>query len=102
MPDAETYGIEKIRFNEIAEAQPGPKIDQRMLAEIPIEASVELGKTKMTLREVLELSEGSVISLDRLAGDPLDIKVGGQTVAVGEVVAVDDNYGIRITRVTIK
>lgn len=102
MGDNENYGIDKIRFSEVSDEPLGPKIDKKMLADIPIEATVELGRTKITLREVLDLAEGSIISLDRIAGEPLDIKVGGQTVAHGEVVAVDDCYGIRITEVKIK
>jgi len=100
--DNENFGIDKIRFSEAADGPLGSRIDRKMLADIPIEATVELGKTKITLREVVELAEGSIISLDRVAGEPLDIKVGGQIVATGEVVAVDDCYGIRITEVKIK
>ena len=102
MGENENYGIDKIKFAEFGESAQGPRLDKKMLADIPIEASVELGRTKITLREVLELSEGSIISLDRIAGEPLDMKVGGQTVALGEVVAVDDCYGIRITEVRLK
>jgi flagellar motor switch protein FliN len=102
LADNEAYEIEKVRLGELDETARGQKIDQKMLADIPVEATVELGKAKISLREILELAEGSIIGLDRVAGEPLDIKVGGQTVATGEVVAVDDNYGIRITRVNIK
>jgi flagellar motor switch protein FliN/FliY len=97
----ETFGIDKVRFGQL-EGSSGGKIDQKLIADIPVEATVELGKTKLALREVLELTEGSIISLDRNAGDVLDLKVGGQTVAQGEVIAVDDYYGIRITKVTLK
>ncbi len=93
--------MEKIRFPQLEGSGTGPKIDQRMMAEIPIEAVVELGKAKMTLREVLELAQGSIIALDKIAGEPLDIKVGGQTVAKGEVVAVDDCYAIKISKVML-
>lgn len=102
MGENETFGVDKIRFTELSEDVVGPRIDSKMLADIPIEAIVELGRAKITLREVLDLAEGSIISLGRLAGEPLDIKVGGQTVAQGEVIAVDDFYGIRITKVNIK
>jgi len=98
----ENYEIEKIRFSEINDAPSGQRLDKNLLADIPIEAIVELGRTKLTLREILELAEGSIISLDKFAGEPLEVKVGGQTVAVGEVIAVDDSYGIRITEVKIK
>jgi flagellar motor switch protein FliN/FliY len=78
------------------------QISEKALSEIPISVSVELGHAKMTLREIVELAEGSIIELDRLAGEPLDLKVGGQVIAQGEVVAVDDNYGLRITNLLIK
>ncbi len=102
MGENENYEIEKIRFSEINDAPSGQRLDKNLLADIPIEAIVELGRTKLTLREILELAEGSIISLDKFAGEPLEVKVGGQTVAVGEVIAVDDSYGIRITEVKIK
>ena len=102
MADNEAFEIERVRLGELDDSSRGQKIDQRMLADIPVEATVDLGKAKISLREILELAEGAIIGLDRLAGEPLDIKVGGQTVATGEVVAVDDFYGIRITRVNLK
>lgn len=102
MGDNDIAGIEKVKFSELDESSAKSKIDQNILADIPVEASVELGKTKLTLREILEFAEGSIIQLDREAGDMLDIKVGGQTVAQGEVVVVDDSYGIRITKVLLK
>jgi flagellar motor switch protein FliN/FliY len=80
----------------------GGKLEAKTLGDIPVEVTVELGRTQMSLREVLELQEGSVIELDRLAGEPLDLKVGGQLIAQGEVVAVDDYYGLRITNVIVK
>ena len=72
------------------------------MGNIPVSATVELGQTELSLKEILELSEGSIIELDRLAGEPLDLKVGGQLIAQGEVVAIDDYYGLRITNVVMK
>ncbi|MBU0630546.1 MAG: flagellar motor switch protein FliN [Candidatus Margulisbacteria bacterium] len=72
------------------------------MGDIPIGVTVELGNAELSLKEILELSEGSIIELNRLAGEPLDLKVGGQLVAQGEVVAVDDCYGLRITNVVMK
>ena len=102
MGDNENYEVEKVRFGAFKEDGFGSRIDKKVLADIPVEAIVELGKTKLSLREVMELAEGSIISLDKTAGEPLELKVGGQTVAQGEVVAVDDCYGIRITGVHLK
>lgn len=100
--DNETVGVEKVQFTELTEAPAKSKIDQNILKDIPVEATVELGKTKMALREIIDLADGSIIELDRVAGEPLDIRVGGQVVAQGEVVVVDDYYGIRVTKVLLK
>jgi len=94
--------VKNVRFPEFEEGEKGEKVDTRALGEIPVQVNVELGGTEMTLKEILELSEGSIIELNRLAGEPLDLKVGGQLVAQGEVVAVDDYYGLRITNVVMK
>jgi flagellar motor switch protein FliN/FliY len=94
--------VKKVHFPELQEEEKGTSFSERAISEIPVEVTVELGKTKLTLREILELSEGSIVELDRLAGEPLDIKVGGQLIAQGEVVAIDDYYGIRISNVLIK
>ena len=71
--------------------------DVDMIMDIPVRLSVELGRTKMTIKKLLGLSQGSVVSLDGLAGEPLDILINGYLIAQGEVVVVSDNYGIRIT-----
>lgn len=94
--------VKKVKFPDLEEGEKGEKIESRALGDIPVQATVELGSTQLSLKEVLELSEGSIIELDQLAGEPLDLKVGGQLVAQGEVVAVDDHYGLRITNVVMK
>jgi flagellar motor switch protein FliN/FliY len=94
--------VKKVNFPELDEGERGAKLGGKALGEIPVQVNVELGGSQMTLKEVLELSEGSIIELDRLAGEPLDLKVGGQLIAQGEVVAIDDYYGLRITNVLIK
>ena len=60
---------------------------------------MELGRVRMLIRDVLELSTGSVIELDRIAGEPVDLLVNGRLVAKGEVVVIEDNFGIRITEI---
>lgn len=94
--------VKNVKFPEFGEEGQGAKIEQNTLRDIPVQAAVELGQTELTLKEILELSEGSIIELNRLAGEPLDLKVGGQLIAQGEVVAIDDYYGLRITNVVIK
>lgn len=68
-----------------------------LLMDVSLRVSVELGRTRMQLAQILELQHGSVIELDRLAGDPVDIFVNECIVARGEVVIVDDKFGVRIT-----
>ncbi|BET97137.1 flagellar motor switch protein FliN [Xenorhabdus taiwanensis] len=71
--------------------------DIDLIMDIPVKLSVELGRTKMTIKQLLRLSQGSVVPLDGLAGEPLDILINGYLIAQGEVVVVSDKYGIRIT-----
>lgn len=70
-----------------------------LLMDVSLRVSVELGRTKMQLRQVLELQQGSVVELDRLAGDPVDIFVNERLFAKGEVIVVDDKFGVRITEI---
>ena len=94
--------IKKVQFPDLDSEEKGGRFSEKALNDIPIPVSVELGHTELSLRDILELGEGSIVSLDRLAGEPLDLKVGGQLIAQGEVVAIDDNYGLRITNVFVK
>jgi flagellar motor switch protein FliN/FliY len=94
--------VKNVKFPDFEEGEKGERIEQKALGDIPVVTTVELGQAEMTLKDILELSEGSIIELNRLAGEPLDLKVGGQLIAQGEVVAVDDYYGIRITNVVMK
>ncbi|CUU24474.1 flagellar motor switch protein FliN [Duffyella gerundensis] len=71
--------------------------DIDLIMDIPVKLTVELGRTKMTIKELLRLTQGSVVSLDGLAGEPLDILINGYLIAQGEVVVVADKYGVRIT-----
>jgi len=70
-----------------------------MIMDIPVKMTVELGRTRLTIKQLLELSQGSVIELDGLAGEPMDILINGYLIAQGEVVVVEDKYGIRITEI---
>lgn len=71
--------------------------DLNLVLDIPVKMTVELGRTKMTIKELLRLSPGSIVSLEGLAGEPLDILINGYLIAQGEVVVVSDKFGIRIT-----
>ncbi|MDQ0217066.1 flagellar motor switch phosphatase FliY [Peribacillus cavernae] len=68
-----------------------------MLMDIPLQVTVELGRTKRSVKEILELSSGSIIELDKLAGEPVDILVNNRLIAQGEVVVIDENFGVRVT-----
>lgn len=75
------------------------KINPEVLQSIPVTISVEVGKTSLKIRDLLRLTQGSVVELERLAGEPLDLLVNNTVVAQGEIVLVNDRYGIRLTRV---
>jgi flagellar motor switch protein FliN/FliY len=68
-----------------------------MILDIPVHLSVELGRTKITIKSLLQLAHGSVVELDAMAGEPMDVLVNGTLIAQGEVVVVNDKFGIRLT-----
>jgi flagellar motor switch protein FliN/FliY len=74
-------------------------VDLDMVMDIPVTVSMEIGRTKINIRNLLQLSQGSVIELDRLAGEPMDVLVNDTLIAHGEVVVVNDKFGIRLTDV---
>ncbi len=73
--------------------------DLRRLAAVPIDLSVEVGRTRMTVGDTLELREGSVITLDRMADEPVDVLVNGTPIARGEIVVIDEQFGLRLTEI---
>jgi len=73
--------------------------DLRRLSAVPVDLSVEIGRARMSVGETLELREGSVVSLDRMAGEPVDLLVNGTPIARGEVVVIDEQFGLRLTQV---
>ena len=74
-------------------------VDLSRLSDIPMELSVEIGRTHMTVGETLDLRVGSVVTLERLAGEAADLLVNGSAIACGEVVVIDEQYGLRITEI---
>ena len=88
--------ISGIEFPNIQQSFKGDAVETGLFANIPVDVSVELGRSTVSLKEIFEFSEGSIIELDRLVGEPLDLVVNGQVVAKGEVVAIDNNFGLRI------
>lgn len=90
---AEFMPLQSPASQEVAPANLG------LLYDVPLNVTVELGRTKKSVREVLELSQGSIIELDKLAGEPVDIYVNQQRIARGEVVVIEENFGVRVTEI---
>jgi flagellar motor switch protein FliN/FliY len=92
---SEMNGVSDQGLPDLQRSLPTNNID--LLLDVSMRVTVELGRTRMQLAQILELQHGSVVELDRLAGDPVDIFVNDCMVARGEVVVVDDKFGVRIT-----
>ena len=73
--------------------------DLSLVLDVPVELAVEIGRTRMTVREMLAIAPGSIVALDRVAGEPVDLLVNGKLIARGEVVAIDEEFGLRVTEV---
>lgn len=84
---------------EVVVSDANGQIHQDVLQNIPVTLSIEVGRASIKIRDLLRLTQGSVVELDRIAGEPLDLLVNNTVVAQGEVVLVNDRYGIRLTRV---
>ena len=78
------------------------KANQEMLMKVPLEISVEIGRTKRLVRDILEFTQGTLVVLDKMAGEQVDLFVNGQCIARGDIVVVEDNFGIRITEIVTK
>ena len=70
-----------------------------LIMDVPLEVTVELGRTSKSIKEILDFSPGTIIELDKLAGEPVDVLVNGKFVAKGEVVVIEENFGIRVTEI---
>lgn len=84
-------------FKPLAGGGAGSGTDIDLIMDVPVQLTVELGRTRLTIKNLLQLGQGSVVELDGLAGEPMDIFVNGYLIAQGEVVVVEDRYGIRLT-----
>ncbi|MGF6596520.1 flagellar motor switch protein FliN/FliY [Paraburkholderia sp. GAS448] len=92
--NAATAGV----FQPLSKVEPTTtRNDIDMILDIPVQMTVELGRTKIAIRNLLQLAQGSVVELDGLAGEPMDVLVNGCLIAQGEVVVVNDKFGIRLT-----
>lgn len=97
---------ERMEYNALSETSPDPDSDEArqeinldVILDVPVTISMEIGRTRINIRNLLQLTQGSVVELDRLAGEPMDVLVNGTLIAHGEVVVVNDKFGIRLTDV---
>lgn len=92
---------EEMRYDELtpAAAPAAGGADLGRLRNVPVELAVEIGRARMTIGEALALGPGSIVTVGRLAGEPVDLLVNGRTIARGEVVAIDEELGLRITEI---
>ena len=91
---AENVTLDKLQSSTSAS---GEDLNLDVILDIPVTISMEIGKTKINIRNLLQLNQGSVVELDRMAGEPLDVVVNGTLIAHGEVVVVNEKFGIRLT-----
>ena len=95
-----TPSSQPMTFKELSPAR-GVEAPQELdfILDLPLEVSVEIGRTKMQIKDLLKLTQGSIIELERIAGEPVDIYVNGKLMAKGEVVVVNDRFGVRVTEI---
>ena len=86
-----------INFSKNVNVGAGPGQDINMILDIPVQLTVELGRTRIPIKHILQLAQGSVVELETMAGEPMDVLVNGYLIAQGEVVVVNDKFGIRLT-----
>lgn len=93
----EQVGVQRAQFPNFSTgvSQPLPH-NMELIQDVPLQVTVRLGKTRMKIREILKLGEGSIVELDKLAGEPVDLLINGKLVAKGEVVVIDENFGFRV------
>ena len=97
-----TDDVQVADFDELSDTSDGTEFDSNKLdtiLDIPVNISMEVGRSSISIRNLLQLNQGSVVELDRVAGEPLDVLVNGTLIAHGEVVVVNDKFGIRLTDV---
>ena len=96
--DPAIQNLSPFEFRDLSSAPPsGEKATLELLKDVDLDLRIELGRTQMFLEDVLKLKRGSVVPLDKLAGDPVDVFVNGRMVARGEVLVLNDNFCVRVT-----
>jgi flagellar motor switch protein FliN/FliY len=98
--NANAEAVEAAEFDQVQdESQPGGDVNLDVILDVPVTLSMEVGRTRIPIRNLLQLNQGSVVELDRAAGEPLDVFVNGTLIAHGEVVVINERFGIRLTDV---
>ncbi|WP_042434726.1 flagellar motor switch protein FliN, partial [Faecalispora jeddahensis] len=103
-PESPSYEIQSASYQNFDEQETVLTTDQsnnlNMILSVPLEVTVEIGSTKRKIKEILDFTAGTILELDKQAGSQVDIFVNGQRIAKGDVVVVDDYYGVRITEIS--
>lgn len=100
--DPKTAAVARAQFNDLgpkAAAAAGQEMNLNLILDVSVTLALEVGRARMSVRELLQLAPGAIVELDRLAGEPLDVLVNGVRVARGEVVVINEKFGIRLTDV---
>ena len=87
-------------FEDLDQVQGPPNQNLNILLDVKLQLTVELGKTELPIKKVLELTKGSIVTLNKAAGEPVELYANGKLIAFGEVVVIEDNFGLRITHIT--
>lgn len=101
-PDPKTAGAARAQFGDLganAAAAAGQEMNINLILDVAVTLALEVGRARMSVRDLLQLAPGAIVELDRLAGEPLDVLVNGVRIARGEVVVVNEKFGIRLTDV---
>ncbi len=97
--DIQAAAFGELQSQPAAAANSAPNVNLDMILDVSVTVSIEVGRARMSISDLLKLSQGAIIELDRMAGEPLDVLVNGTLVARGEIVVVKDKFGIMLTEV---
>lgn len=101
-PDSKSAAVARAQFSDLgpnADGAGGQEMNLQLILDVAVTLALEVGRAKMSVRDLLQLAPGAVVELDRVAGEPLDVLVNGVRIARGEVVVVNEKFGIRLTDV---
>lgn len=102
-PEPNTVTVQPVQFasfEDLDQVQGPQNQNLNILLDVKLQLSVELGKTELPIKKVLELTKGSIVTLNKAAGEPVELYANGKLIAYGEVVVIEDNFGLRITHIT--